>query len=1459
MARTERAAPLDQAELSAQFFPKQLEVANRLFARIQEVVDLGKFTSFEFVVMVPNLLSLYSQTLERLEKAFPTPAGKVRQSIFRANESPDQKTVFEQFRERVLNVDNQKTLFLFLQDEAHWAATAPVSRMRSQGQAAQEQATGTEATGTEESGGAAGNYLNDADMCAAPNLIQLLVTATPYNLVTRKSRIPEDNVIQWFSESDSNIPANAEHSVYYGIQKFRNYLQDGQDMQQGKFHSRQATEQLLHANPVDSQLYHTWRRGRRDGAESARENGDLYRRHFNHSQIYAQSIRAAAAAASEPPPSGQHRCPDTDQMIKELVSCQNGNDGRSFMILIRVGLVDVGRKLKAELIKARNEAQLQEKFAVLLDVEGKANFLGQLLESGPLDPNYWLTKLRRWNDNDSFVPSTYSDLKGLPCLLILCEKGKMGDTFPSSLRYYDLRLRYSDSRSFVRASLEQDLGRACRYVAERVTDPIPVILIPPKLHRQLKLEEGSNADPFVTLPSADNRVEQLNGFRQHAEQHQALTELLSLSAYRLHCDPADSHYDKGNRSTVRNRFLLYGRPQVGKTGAYLALLRRFEEQLQDDQDVMDCAEDLTDAAEAIDEQPEAKEESIAEATEHPEPMAVDAVEDVEVVQVQPMPPAIAPQSNRGAYPELAVLMGQVGQPGANQLVAPAASTTSTNPQNQVQNGDTAVNVAAASNAFVPNYVARPFDHASTCNDCRMGNLVAGEDLKIPGSSWDDLELHLPTGVDAFAPCTLDPLLQQLRFKPTSSNCKMLLQEFCATLDVKFPIFVDSFQRAHLATLNWRHAMVKDVTDPASIATYLQIVVICREDLGAYRKAWPHLILAVLPEATVPATQNLGFTRYCIQRFAQRCGFEFVWMMDDLLHSFKYRALARETLLQAASRLVLASDAQASEPQPESAQQIHAILQQLFKDNRDRMEAATITAIPAYFALRHLELHPNKDKVAISGFSRPTPRSRARRMQDGFSRQHVYGAVLLNIRLVDESNVWYPKHEAAQADEEFNARCTNSDLLIVMYHRFSFHTKELRSREPVQSQSLPSEHAVTQPHLNQHSGSDAAVQMDVDPPATPSTPIGKMSGTSTSVPTTPNGKAFGNDSAPYTPVKGLVSTTGKRPALDVSTVPDTSKKRRPDSPAIELPTAAESTDSTSLSFLQSLVAKFTRTHGKPAEAATKLVESTNGGHQPVEHETSEPINGDETVTVGDKTIGLTGRQGDRATPEPLPFDEASFVQNLVANLKAREVASAETKSQKEAKAQHRVLPERQVSNGPSSPSSVSNPRSHVLNDLPRPQLVVASPSSSSFRKGAMAETAAEKSTGFARRASSDTEREMVQGPTKRRLDEPDIRPVKRSLLELSDSAMASEASTPVVDATQSFPILATCVLPAGAANIQVQLCDQRFSSIGFKGNEMLMQYSLATLPATPNATSTPTRCEVILDPETMAVKIVLKRS
>jgi hypothetical protein len=53
----------------------------------------------------------------------------------------------------------------------------------------------------------------------------------------------------------------------------------------------------------------------------------------------------------------------------------------------------------------------------------------------------------------------YINLEGLPCLLLLTQKGRMGDTFPQSLRCLDLRVRASENTT----TFIQEVGRMCRY------------------------------------------------------------------------------------------------------------------------------------------------------------------------------------------------------------------------------------------------------------------------------------------------------------------------------------------------------------------------------------------------------------------------------------------------------------------------------------------------------------------------------------------------------------------------------------------------------------------------------------------------------------------------------------------------------------------------------------------------------------------------------------------------------------------------------------------------------------------------------------------------------------------------------------------------------------------------------------------------------------------------------------
>ena len=55
-------------------------------------------------------------------------------------------------------------------------------------------------------------FINDPAIIQAPNVILLQVSATPCCLVTKNSRIPEENVVNWFSKNDA--------SNYFGIKDF---------------------------------------------------------------------------------------------------------------------------------------------------------------------------------------------------------------------------------------------------------------------------------------------------------------------------------------------------------------------------------------------------------------------------------------------------------------------------------------------------------------------------------------------------------------------------------------------------------------------------------------------------------------------------------------------------------------------------------------------------------------------------------------------------------------------------------------------------------------------------------------------------------------------------------------------------------------------------------------------------------------------------------------------------------------------------------------------------------------------------------------------------------------------------------------------------------------------------------------------------------------------------------------
>ena len=173
-----------------------------------------------------------------------------------------------------------------------------------------------------------------------------------------------------------------------------------------------------------------------------------------------------------------------------------------------------------------------------------------------------MERLQSWNDggNPRYRPSSYEDLKKLSVILIVCEKGKMRITYPSSLRWYDLRLRYSTLDNVTRGAIKQDFGRACRYHSK---EELPTVLLSRKAYKKLFSRKKNgvcklNPDypKFMTTEEKTKKT--------FPKDDVELAPYKCWIAGKEHCDHE-------NNKTHRNRYLLIGTPQVGKTGAFLHL------------------------------------------------------------------------------------------------------------------------------------------------------------------------------------------------------------------------------------------------------------------------------------------------------------------------------------------------------------------------------------------------------------------------------------------------------------------------------------------------------------------------------------------------------------------------------------------------------------------------------------------------------------------------------------------------------------------------------------------------------------------------------------------------------------------------------------------------------------------------------------------------------------------------
>jgi len=437
----------------------------------------------------------------------------------------------------------------------------------------------------------------------AKNAITLFVSATPYNLQTRNAQVEACNEHDMLD--DHIAPSAGGGFFYYGLTEYISRSKELERKPDLKERGGYLTKDIHYEDSVKNIV----QRMKKDPALTALPGNDDFIRTKSRGVALVNDYQAAltrwlsenfvADGNAAALPHSSFDCSDlTFRMVCDMLDAE-----RRAMILLRVKVVNgesrQGRDVCENLQRMQEELGLVDRFAIILAASGETAQKNGIKAALQERSSGLLRSLGR--ENSAF--DTVEELHGVPCIYIVCESGRMGDTFPRSMLHYDLRLRY-DHGDAKRASFEQDLGRAFRY-ANPDTDVLPTIVIGPKGYEQVMKQGGLQE----ALPDQN-----MKPVRKHWQSQQH--EKGSSADYRANYVPAEGHFDQVHINEANppwqnnpRRFLLIGRPQIGKTGVILWLAWLLHELLNsqpaDSHTLAEMTVDVRDLEDVAEEEDEA--------------------------------------------------------------------------------------------------------------------------------------------------------------------------------------------------------------------------------------------------------------------------------------------------------------------------------------------------------------------------------------------------------------------------------------------------------------------------------------------------------------------------------------------------------------------------------------------------------------------------------------------------------------------------------------------------------------------------------------------------------------------------------------------------------------------------------------------------------------------------------------
>ena len=751
---------------------------------------------------------------------------------------------------------------------------------------------------------------------------------------------------------------------------------------------------------------------------------------------------------------------ETNCLVKSLI--QSGKQGSGKMKILRAKSTETAEQFFYTLKEARKLASQENCFEIIRDY-GKSNLKGFMTSSTTffqkLQPEKCQFQLKCHCSNlklNTKLPkcgncqhvhkpiTQYEDLQNLACVLILVEKGRMGDTFPESFDCLDLRLSYDDGSPIILSTVIQELGRMCRYAKisgdGSFVQNVPYALVGPQLFKKLKGSlDSSPAINAISCTRADSYMKNSKGKRKNSTSFRWLDYEADKESYDY------QNKDKENNKHP-NRILLQAEPQIGKTGTYLCLIKQLREDILGKENVSSTTSGSFDEGNFY----LVKESFASEG--HPLMGENNEAEDWNFPYwktIQESPSLLQKPIAPGKYSIGGLVythdMGKspfilMKREGSSQLAKSVY-------HRQVDKCPTGA------------LRAWHWYHFGNCVGC--GRFLEGIDPVVE-TVVVNMDV-MPVTVRCSIPASRRPykcLLEKL-IKSTSAGESWTEDSLASAIGRVPSSLYWIFHPSHRddprkCLLNYHHALQNENKEK----TFFQVAVVRREKFQDYVSTWGKMLLIFqlpdqLPmegedENVGPSEGGIGYARRFIQQMAFALNLEYVFVIDDNV------AVMSEALLSpgepaTCNDAVVRNDNGVMQMAPCSFWRPLNYLQRIVRgedeppDVRKQYEAHPLTEefrlqnFPLYTYTGPAKLFGNKqhESYGVLGLLRSVPNA-----VRPFAKTQVYAAVLLNVKSTVEKRVLY-RPRPCWEDLRFNDDCDKEGLWVVKCNRFRFHKVQYR--------------------------------------------------------------------------------------------------------------------------------------------------------------------------------------------------------------------------------------------------------------------------------------------------------------------------------------------------------------------------------------------------------------------------------